>query len=119
MTPYRPDGVLYSVQSSPSSRTVLAGRSSKSCSKAMGYQYRRSSAPIRVPGPTRVNSSFCSTVSMRCVLPVVAAGGGAAAGSADRRDGAVVAVDADPLSRLDLRGPEGRSGDRGQAVLPA
>src|SRR5260221_638542 len=46
MMPYRPDGVLYRVQSSPSSRTVLLGLASKSCSNAIGYQYRRSSAPI-------------------------------------------------------------------------
>ncbi len=38
MIPYLPDGVLYSVQFSPSNRTVLLARLSKSCSKAIGYQ---------------------------------------------------------------------------------
>src|SRR5207249_10442095 len=64
----RPRRSRNSTRSSPRSLIALTGLASRSAVAATGNQYRRSNVPMGVPGPTRVNRSFSSRLSIG-VLP--------------------------------------------------
>ncbi len=61
--PDRPAASRNSTRSSPSSLRFTGTRPTMSW-VATGHQYRRSSSPIGVPGPTRVSRSFFSGLSI-------------------------------------------------------